>query len=339
MGGSTVGNFVRGATDVATFGTAEIGGVSKKLGNMAATGSMSGPSSLTQQGYTDNPAQTLAQSGGAPLLANVALGVDPKSAIAGYFGADDYDKFYAGLSDSDKKLVSGVTNQLTQIQTNTNLRNNTVQSIVNDFPNIAAKAAQDRKASGDEFDATTKGYLDQALNATAAKYAAGGSVSSGAMNEASAKVGAQYGMDKLNYMDNRGDASYAKGVQGWQAQYNEANALRNFQNTMTGNAAGQGFSAVQAALNRTQQTNGNNATFANQDSLQKQKSSDALFGAIGGLAGTALMGPAGGLIGRAAASGATTGGSNYQPAFPQGSPTMNQPINYPMSSPRLNLGY
>lgn len=288
--------------------------VTKKLDSLMGWGGSSGGNSIG--GGMENPAQTLAMTGGAPLLANIALGADVKQTIAGYFGASNYDKFYGSLSDSDKELVDGVQNQLTSIQSNTDLKNKAVQQIVQDFPNIAAQAAQTRQASGQEFDATTKQYLDQALQGTAAKYAANGALSSGAMAAASARVGAQYGMDKLNYMDNRGDNAYNQGVQGWQARYNEANALRNFQNLMTQGAAGQGFSAVQASLGRTQQTNLANAGFANQQNLQNQQNDNAMLGALGGLAGTAagayFGGPAGAAMG--GKIGSSVGGMSNAPA-------------------------
>lgn len=290
----------------------------------------------------ENPATLLAQTGGAPLLANIALGANVDDALAGYFGKSDFRSFYEGLSDSDRELVDGVKQQLTSIQSNTEMRNKAVQQVVNDFPNVVAHAAQARQAAGQEFDDTTKAYLDKALGASAAKYAAGGNLSSGAMLEASGRIGADMGMQKLGYQDSREASDYNMGAQGWQARYNETNALRNFQNIMTQGAAGNGFSAAQASLNRTQQTGMMNAGFANQQNLQNQQSDNQMLGAIGGLAGTALGGYLGGpmgagmgnQMGRSMASGASTGGTNYN-AFPQGSPTMNEPLQ----APRLNLRY
>lgn len=263
----------------------------------------------TPQGTMENPAAMLAQSGGAPLLANVALGANVDDSIAGYFGAGDFQKFYDSLSPQDKGLVDGVRKQLTSIQSNTNLRNQAVQQVVQDFPNIAKQAAVARQAAGQEFDDTTKQYLDQALGQSAAKYAANGMLSSGAMAAASARVGADYGMQKLGYMDQREGTAYDQGLQGWQARYNETNALRNFQNLMTQGAAGNGFSANQAMLQRNQQTQMGNLGMINQQNIQNQQNDNALFGAIGGLAGSfvganALKGMYGGSIG----GGASTGG-------------------------------
>jgi hypothetical protein len=309
MGGKVAKAVGGGVGTVLTLGTNKIkGSPTAKMGDAfgnLVTGGTSGQSGLIPKwgpnkpgspgaagasGAQDNPAQTLAQSGGAPLLANIALGASVDDTIAGYFGHDNYKEFFDALSDEEKGLVNGVKRQLTDIQNNTNLRNEAVQKVVNDFPNIAAQAAKARQASGAEFDEVTKGYLDQALNKSAAKYAAGGNLSSGAMAEASGRIGADLGMQKLGYMDNRGDNAYNQGLQGWQARYNETNALRNFQNLMTGQAAGQGFSAVQASLNRNQQTNLTNAGYANQQNMQNQQNDNAMFGAIGGLAGTALGG-------------------------------------------------
>ncbi len=302
--------------------------IDKSLFGYGGSGGLSGPAGAG----IESPAQTLAMSGGAPLLANVAMGVDPKQAIAAYFGASDYNKFYDGLSDSDKQLVDGVTGQLTSIQSNTELKNKAVQQVVNDFPNVVAQA---RQQYGDQFDATTKQYVDQALQGTAAKYAANGSLSSGAMAAASARVGAEQGMNKLSYMDQGANMA----TQGWQARYNEANALRNFQNLMTQGAAGQGFSAVQASLNRNNSTQNNNANMANQnamaDKANQNASDNALFGAIGGLAGTAagafFGGPAGAAIGGKV--GGSLGGSG---GFPSGS-APGSPYGSFSGNPSLNL--
>ena len=289
------------------------GGTSGQFRRLMPGGGGAGP---TAQGGMENPAAVLAQTGGAPLLANVAMGVDPKQAVAGYFGASNFDEFYGSLSPEDKKLVDGVTGQLQTIQSNTNLRNQAVEKVVADFPNLAKQAASARMQAGGDFDEVTKGYMEKALGASAAKYAAQGGVSSGAMVEAAARTGADMGLKKLDYMANREDTSYNNALQGWQARYNETNALRNFQNLMTGQAAGQGFSAAQASLARNQQTNMANLGFVNQQNLQNQQNDNAMFGAIGGLAGTALGGflggPVGGAIGgqmgRMANSGASTGG-------------------------------
>ncbi len=299
------------------------------VGDMAIGGGNKDGGYAPQTLANENPKMVLAQSGGAPLLANIAMGADVEDTLAGYFGRSkgaDWDAYKANLPPDELAAINGVQKQLNQIQSNTNLRNQAVQKIVQDFPNIAATAAQTQKqaktAAGEEFDSTTKGYIDQALNGVAAKYAAGGNLSSGAMAAASARAGAQIGMDKLGYVTGEGDKAYDRsynaGVGDWQARYNEASALRNFQNLMTGQAAGNGFSAVQASLQRNQQTNMANASMANQramqDSANKNASDNALFGAIGSLAGTAagamIGGPVGASIG-AKAGGSMGGASDY----------------------------
>lgn len=289
-----------------------------------------------QAGYTDNPAQTLAQTGGVPLLANIAMGADVDTTLAGYFGKSDFQSFYDGLDADSQQLVSGVRNQLKEIQSNTNLRNQAVQQVVNDFPNIAAQAAtaqkQAKQSAGEEFDSTTKGYIDQALNGVAAKYAAGGGLSSGAMDAASARAGAQIGMDKLNYVTGEGDKAYARssdsGLGAWQARYNETNALRNFQNLMTQGAAGQGFSAIQSSLGRTQQTNMANAGYNNTTNMNDQNNQNAMFGSIGQLGGTVVGayfgGPAGaaagGAAGKVAGNAVSNASSNSNNSKSAGSP-------------------
>ena len=264
---------------------------------------------LAQAGGED-PATLLATTGGASLLANIALGANVDDTIAGYFGAGDFKSFYGSLGDEDKGLVDGVRKQLTSIQQNTELRNKAVQQVVDDFPNVVAQAAQARKAAGQEFDDTTKAYMDQALNKVGAKYAAGGMLSSGATAAASARAAGEMGLNKLAFQDQREAFKYDQGAAGWQARYNETNALRNFQNLMTQGAAGQGFSAVQASLTRKHQTDLTNAGFQNQQRIADQQSQDQLFGAIGGLAGTFVGGKMmQGMYG--ANSGAATGGANY----------------------------
>lgn len=351
---STIGSVKKvitnpGKANFSDFATASgVGSVVGPLNTIGAKFALGGggnsSSNTAMSGYTDNPAKTLATTGGAPLLANVAMGADIGEAIAGYFGKSNFNDFYSSLNDSDKQLVDGVKNQLTSIQSNTNLRNQAVQQVVNDFPNIAAQAAQAQKQAkseaGQEFDSTTKGYIDQALQGVASKYAAGGSLSSGAMDAASARAGAQIGMDKLSYVSNRGDTAYNNstnaGTGAWQARYNETNALRNFQNLMTQGAAGNGFSAVQASLGRTQQTNLTNAGFANQQNMQNQANDNSMLGAIGGLAGTVvggmIGGPMGAGMGRMAGS-SLSGGTGY------GAPVSSNNTGWqPAGNPRLNLG-
>ncbi len=270
-----------------------------------------------------SPAQLLAQTGGAPLLANIAMGADVDSAIASYFGQSDFNSWYNGTGETTtktnggieqvtpaspgldpdmKKLVDGVRTQLKTIQSNTNLRNQAVQQIVNDFPNIAQQAAQARKASGEEFDTVTKGAIDYALNSNAAKYAANGALSSGAMAAATARVGAQNGMNKLTYMDSGEDRAYNIGFQNWQARYIEANALRNFQNLMTQGAAGQGFSAQQSALARNNQTQLTQLGYMNQNNMSDKAQQNAMYTGLGSLAGTAIGAYYGGPAGAKAGS-------------------------------------
>ncbi len=236
----------------------------------------------------DNPAQTLAETGGAPLLAHVAMGANPKDVLAGYFGASDYGEWLKTLPGDQSSLVEGVRKQLEDIQGNTDLRNQAVSQIVSDFPNIAAQAAQIRKASGEEFDAVTKGYLDQALNGTAAKFAAGGNLSSGASAAAMAKVGADFGQDKLNYMDSREQTAYGQGVQSWQVKYNDALKQQKQQQDMLGMVTKQGFNAQQNALDRTTYSNIKMAGFANDENMFKQESDNAMLGMIGQLGSSAI---------------------------------------------------
>jgi hypothetical protein len=299
----SVGDVVRGATDVATFGTAEIGGVSKKMGSVAdrlvgGKSSSYTPKMLPQS----DPIMQLANSGGAQLLTNIALGTNVDDAVASHFGRSggaDFQAWYNGLDPNQQAAIDGVKKQLTQIQSNTQLRDTAVQKIVQDFPNIVSMTSQKvmaaKQAAGQEFDQATKGYLDYAMKAIAAKSGGSGTVSSGANIQASADAASKLGMDRLNYTTQRGDAALNLENSDWMNQYSEANALRSFQQKMLGEGAGQGFSAAQSALERAQRTGEFNTDAVNRKQAADQTSDNAMLGSLGNLAGTAavygLMGP------------------------------------------------
>src|SRR5687767_9514165 len=75
----------------------------------------SNPNLATGPGGQD-PATMLAESGGAPLLANIALGVDPSDVLAGYFGKNSQDgswqEFLNTLSQKDFDAINSVHGQL-----------------------------------------------------------------------------------------------------------------------------------------------------------------------------------------------------------------------------------
>src|SRR6185295_291262 len=215
MGGSikkAFSNPVRGLTAIGTFGTSEIArktpignavfSAPERLSN-GLFGSKYGTDGVgnmaSMPGGLSNP-DLLAQTGGAPVLAQIAMGVSAKDALAGFLGVNpgDWDNYVRGLSPKDASALQATQGILENVQKNTDLRNQAVQKVVNDFPNVTAKVAQARQASGEEFDQATKAAVDLALNNTAAKFAAQGNLSSGAANEAFARVGAEHAMDKLN---------------------------------------------------------------------------------------------------------------------------------------------
>lgn len=309
-----------------------------------------------QQLATEDPKLLLAQSGGAPLLTQIALGASVDDALAGYFGrskGEDWNAYYENLNPDEKAAIDGVRKQLNDIQSNTELRNQAVKKLVDDYPNVVAqiaprvKAAQEEafQQSGKQFDQASQGYLDYALRSVGAKYAAGGQLSSGAMVQATADSAAKLGLEKLNYQTGRGDVAYGREYEqasnellgGWQAKYNEANALRGFQQTMLGQGVQQGFSAQQAYLQRKQSGEQFNATMQfNADQSRKQEQ-QAMWGALGGLAGTVggamLGGPAGAAVGGAAGKSLASG---------YGSPVSSQPSGsyygwQPAGNPRLNV--
>lgn len=243
-----------------------------------------------------SPTELLANTGGAPVLAQIVMGVSPKDALAGFMGiqSENWDNYVSSLSPKDASALLATQKQLETIQTNTDIRNKAVQAVINDFPNIAGKVAQARASSGQEFDEVTKGAINQALQGTAAKYAAGGALSSGAMNEATARVGNENALNKLNYMNMGGDRTQQLELAGYNSRLAEVNALRDFQNTMLGRASELGFSANQANLGRIQQGGIANAGFQNQQTMQNQANenatNNAMFGALGSLGGSLIGG-------------------------------------------------
>lgn len=302
FGNGTIGRAVSG---VATGGLSEFGqknpfGV--PVNNPFAGTQNTAPLAAAPGGQS--PTDMLAQTGGAPVLASVAMGVSPKTALAGFMGVPEsgFDDYVSRLNPKDAASLQSTLNTLNAVQSNTDLRNKAVQSVINDFPNITAKIAQDRQASGQEFDQATQGYMKQALDQTAAKFAAGGGLSSGAANDAFAKNGADMAMSKLDYMGQREAASRQQNMAGFTSRLGEVNALRDFQNTMLGQGAQQGFSAAQANLGRIQQGGMANADFTNQRYIADQNSNNQMMGALGSLGGTVLGGMAFGPMGAAAGS-------------------------------------
>jgi hypothetical protein len=168
-------------------------------------------------------------------------------------------------------------------------------------------AAESQRA-GAEYDSSMKQYVDQALGKTAAQFAAGGSLSSGAMNEAAAKVGAEFGRDRLEYTTGMGRDLF-------NTRLAEVNALRDFQNTLLTGQIQQGFSAQQANLQRQFQGQSANADAANQRSLADQQSKNALFGALGSVGGTVIGAYFGGPMG--AAVGSQLGGNLFGSSTPR----------------------
>ena len=259
-----------------------------------------------QIGGQQRPLDMLTSTGGAPLLMNIALGADPEEALASFLGTDvgnlraafaNQNSTLGKLSDQDRYALQGLMGQLKSIQSDTNLRNQAVQKLADDFPNIMAQKIPQYSALADD---ATKQMMDQALNQIGAKYAAGGQLSSGATAQAAAEAGAGLGMQKLQY------GTQLAG-QDWQNQYNNATALQSFQQKMLGQGAAQGFNAVQNALagNRGIQQKQAQMNFdADQANAQQSQAMWGALGSLGGTAlGTALGGPVGGAAGGQLGSG------------------------------------
>lgn len=306
----SVGNIVkspaRTLAAVGTFGTSEIsrklpgiGNVQQGLERGADTLlGVKGPEYKPPQLAKDSAANLLAQTGGASLLTNIALGADIDSVLASYFGQNPstWNAYIQNIPEAEYNAIIGVRNQLAQIQANTDLRNKAVQQVINDFPNIAQQSiAKQRELMQKDlavFDDTTKAVLDRASSQLAAKYAATGGFSSGAFNEGLAKASTDVALDRANLAYGRSaDISMQEGqipIQQYQMRLAETNALRDFQNTMLGGGINQGFSAMQAGLQRNAGVDQFNAQARQQSDLANQQSKNALFGSLGGLAGTFL---------------------------------------------------
>lgn len=305
---NVVSNPVRAVTAVSTFGTSELARrsnipIASQVARLPETASNSllgtrfgkegAPDLQGFQGGQD-PATFLAQTGGASLLANISMGVSPTDALAGYFGKStkdgSWEEFLGTVNQKDLDAINSVNGQLTSIQSNTDLRQKAVDNVIADFPNLAKNAAQARAQAGGEFDTETRKYMEMALGDTAAKYAAGGQISSGAANEAFARVGAEQALNKLSYMGDREQYAYNTGANELNARLAEVNALRDFQNTMLTGQVAQGFSAQQANLQRQFQGDTNNVNTQNQqifsNQAAEQASSNAMFGALGSLGGS-----------------------------------------------------
>lgn len=304
MGGSIAGGVGRVLGDVATFGTNELAG--NPIGNLASSGSLSGAKSpsvprIGQQ----SPLDMLTSTGGAPLLSNIAMGGNVDDALAAHLGvpkAEFLDALNGRNSYLSPQAIEGIRSvraQLTQVQSNTEMRQATVDKLVKDFPNYMATQIPKYKGIADE---ATMQAANLALQKVGAKYAAGGQLSSGAMAAASARTGAEFAQNNLQY-------GTQMAMQDFGNQYSEASALRNFQMKMMGQGAEQGFNAVQNALQRNQQGQefGSNQAFQYQQGQQQQ--SNAMFGALGNLGGmylgSKLFGPTGAYGAGANATGGT----------------------------------
>lgn len=276
-----------------TIGTVFTGGLNK-------LGSGGGPSAPIMGGQ-QSKMDMLVNSGGAPLLANITMGADVDQTLASFLKLSDgqYNEMVQNPNSPDGQAIRQLQNQLKGIQSNTQMKNKAIESLVNDFPNfMAQKAPEFAKMMDNE----TKAMMDQALSKVGAQFAAGGQLSSGATAEAAAKAGADIGMQRLQF-------GVGMAGQDWQNRYNEANALRNFQMNMLGQQSQQGFNAVQNALQQNTQVGMANAGFQNQQSLQNQQNQNAMWQGLGQLGGTVIGGMMGGPI------GASLGGQVGQAGF------------------------
>lgn len=314
--GGTISNVMKHPSN-AILGTA-LGGVGGGLMGAALTKG-SGPG-VAKAGQI-SPMQALQQTGGAPLLAGIAMGADPNQSLMSFFGASgDYNTWLNSLDPASRSAIQGLSTQLNSISKDTQLKTQAVQKLVSDFPDFMASAIPKYKGIAD---AATQAAAEQALNQTAAKYAAGGNLSSGATAAAMARTAAGTAEQNLNFGANLAGAD-------WQNQFNASNALLNFQQKMLGQGAQQGQSAIQQMWGLNQQSNIANAGFQNQANIANQNSQNAMWGAVGQLGGTALGAAFGGPWGAAAGgqmgAGLTSGSaSTFRPMPPPPSSSQYAP--------------
>lgn len=315
------GTVKRAAAGVATGGLSEFTRVGKgdafgmDIGKRALGFANKSPSAPMQMGQ-QSPLQMLQNSGGAPLLTSIALGVNSKEALASYFGIEprNYDDWKSGLTPGELQSINSLESSLGQISTNTELKTKAVESLVADFPNYMASAIPKYAGMMDQY---TQAAAQKALDQVGAKYAAGGQLSSGATAAALSRTAADNAQSNFNF-----GSQMALGD--WTNKFNQANALQSFQQKMLGQGATQGFNAIQNALQGNLQTGMANQQVSVRQNEIQQANEGALWGAAGALGGTALGYALGGPI------GGKVGGQVGELATGQ---------NGIMANPRLNLRY
>lgn len=294
--GAGIGTAAVAARGLGLFGSG-VPGVAGSAG--IPTAGVNGVVSGTSAAFGSGGAGVMAQSGGVPLLTKVLLGASVASTLAGYFGTGKSDKDYKDWFDSlnaeDQAQVKSLEDNLTSLQKNLDDRNVAVQKVLQDYPNVVSQVAPEvvaaKQRAGEEFDAASKPYIDLALNQNAAKYAAGGGLSSGAMAAASARVGAEMGLKRLAYTTSQGDQALAINEKKFDNDLSEVEALRNFQQKMLGVNIDQTFNARQATFNRRSNQLGEIAGIDNSQNIRKDTSTQELFGSLGKTAGDFAMLP------------------------------------------------
>ena len=283
MGGPIFSDAVRAGADVMTFGTNELAG--NPAGKMASGLFGNSPSTALASG--NSPLSMLEQSGGGPLLGQIALGEDPTTAMASYFGVDpsNFNSWLAQQNPNDQAAIHGLTANLTAISQNQTMRQNAVTSLVQAYPTMMAQLIPQYTGIADK---ATAAAAQQALDQVSAKYAAGGGLSSGANAAAQALTSANTEQGNLLYGTNLAQQDYTQ-------QFNSANALLQFQQKMLGQNSSQAMSAMQMMIQGNNSANQNNANAINTANTAANNSSNAMFGSLGALgAGMLMRGSSGG---------------------------------------------
>lgn len=321
-------------------GMAMMGGMGAGAAGIGGAGGMGGAMGGS------GAAGVMAQSGGVPLLTKVLMGASVASTVAQYFGkkpGQDWNQFMDSVDDESRAEIQKLEQNLAELQKNVEVRDQAVSKIVNDFPNIAKQAIDDRKRSreayGEEMDKVSSMMLDKASNELASKYAASGGFNSGAFNEALGGAATDIAIEKARPMAAMAREDILAEDQdnrlGMQLRLAEAEGLRDFQRTMLGQGMNERFSATQAMLQNGQA----NARFGAQMNYQQQRDrqtdNQQLFGSLGNTMGTMAMMPMYQQMfgGNRAATATPTNSMNN---VPTGAPMAR--MNRPSYGSRLNMG-
>lgn len=325
MGGNSSSNAGYGSVAGTTMLGSQIGG---PLGGMIG-GMFGGKQEMPNlippgAGQRADPAGVLESTGGALLLGNIAAGADPTTALESWLGVapGGLPAYLNGLNPEERNAIQGIQTQVTQIASNTDLRNQVVGKLVNDYPNIMANSIK-------QFGQMENPAIQQAMQTINAKYGAGIGLSSGAAAAATGRATAGMSMDFAQTNFNQ--------------QLSEAEALRGFQQKMLGQGAQYGQSAAQDQYNRASEyTNNTNKALMGwgmQTQAQDAAANSAMAKSIGSM-GTPGTGTSNNLFGSIMGNSSNStysGAQNFNPSTMSTNPAgqVVGPGSFPMAATTL----